>query len=97
MIDELDIPWDPDSNSVFSGDDVPLSTICTLIELPSFIVDPSWRPAPTPSPWSRCDVWVLLSRPPPWPNWDAWWRGPSLDKVEFPPPQGKWWGHHTSC
>jgi len=36
MTDEWDISWDPDINSVFSRDDAHLSTICTLIKLPSF-------------------------------------------------------------
>jgi len=50
MTDELDISWDPSTNSVFSRDDAPQSTICVLIELPSFTVDPSRRPAPPPPP-----------------------------------------------
>jgi len=66
---ELDSPWDPGISSVFDKDDAPRSTLCALIELPASTVDPPWRLAPPPPPWSRRDVSsVLLPRPPPWPD-----------------------------
>ena len=65
MTNELDIPWDPGISSVFIRDDASLSTICALIELPSFTTDPSRRSAPPLLPWSRCDALVLISQPPP--------------------------------
>ena len=40
---------------------------------------------PPPQPWSRCDALALLLWPPLWPNWDASWGVPSLDRVEFFP------------
>ena len=43
---ELDSPWDPGISSIFSRDDAPCSTLCALIELPSFTTNPSWRSAP---------------------------------------------------
>jgi len=66
MIDELDIPCDPDISSVFNRDDAYLSTICVLIELPYFTVVPSRRPPPPP--WSQREALVLILRPPPWPD-----------------------------
>jgi len=36
----------------------------------------------------------VASWPPPWPNLDASWGEPSLDRVEFLLPRRKWWGHH---
>jgi len=66
MTNELHIPWDPGISLDFSRDDAPMSTICTLIELPSFTVDPSQRSAPPSPPWSRRDVTVLLPQPSPW-------------------------------
>ena len=50
MIDELDIPCDLSISFVFSRDDVPLSIICALIELPSFTAHLSRRPTPSPPP-----------------------------------------------
>jgi len=46
IANELDISWDPGISFVFSKDDMPMSVIGVLIELPSFTVDPSQRPAP---------------------------------------------------
>ena len=65
---ELDSPWDPDISSVFSRNDVPWSTLYSLIELPSFTADPSRRPAPPPPPWYQRDVPVMMPRPSPWPD-----------------------------
>jgi len=61
---KLQAPWDPGISSIFSRDNAPPFTICTLIKRPSSTVDTSWRPAPPP-PWSRRGVPVLLSRPLP--------------------------------
>jgi len=68
MIDELDIPWDPRISSVFSRNDVPMSTICALFKLPSTIVDPSWKHISPPPPWFRSDKRMSIPRPPPWPG-----------------------------
>jgi len=65
---ELDNPWDPGINSVFSRDDAHWSTLYVLIELPSFTADPSRRPAPSPPPWYQHGVLVMLLRLPPWPD-----------------------------
>ena len=65
---ELDSPWDPGIDSVFSQDDAPHSTPCSLIVLLSSTTGLPWRPAPPPPPWSRHDVPLLLPRPPPWPD-----------------------------
>ena len=62
---ELDSPWDPGISSVFSRDDMSWSILFALIELPSFIADLSWRPAPPPSPCYQRDVPVMLPQPPP--------------------------------
>ena len=61
---ESNSPLDSGISSVFGEDDVPRSTLCALIELPIFTVDPSRRPALPPLLWSRCGVSVLLPRPP---------------------------------
>ena len=94
---ELDSPWDLGISSVFSRDDAPWSNLYVLIELPSVTVDPSRIPAPPPPPWYQHGVPVMLLRPLPWPDWDSSWGESSLDSVEFLPPRGNWWGHHTSC
>ena len=65
---ESNSPWDPGISSVFGEGDVSRSTLCALIVLSVFTVDPSRRSAPPPPPWSRCDVSVLLPRLPPWPD-----------------------------
>ena len=95
IVYKLNSPWNLDISSVLSRDDAHLSTIGALIELTFFTVDP--RPTPAPLPRFRGDVPVLLPPSSPWPDWDASCGEPSLDKVEFLRPRGKWWGYHASC
>jgi len=54
--------------SVFIIDDVPLSAIGILLELPSTVTDLLRKPVPPPPPLSRCNGLMLLPRPPPWPG-----------------------------
>jgi len=68
IVYELNSPWDSGISFVFSRDDVPLSAIDALIELLSFITNPIWRPAPSPPPWSRHNIPVMLPQPPLWPD-----------------------------
>ena len=57
---QLYTPWDPDISSIFSSDDVPWSTFCTLIELPSFIVDP-WLVSNTAYFIPHLHIYLILS------------------------------------
>ena len=65
---DLDIPLDPGVSSALNMDNSLLVAVCVFFGLSSFAAGSSRRPAPSPLPWFRRDVLVLISRPPPWPN-----------------------------
>jgi len=79
-------------SSIFIMDDSHLSTTCVRFSI--------YHPSHSISHGNKFhlhlshDASVVLSRPPPWPDWDASWGELSLDRVEFLQPQGNWWGHH---
>ena len=50
-------------NLVLTQENAPLSAICALLELRSFIADLSQKLVPPPSPWLRHDTSMLISPP----------------------------------